>query len=243
MASYPKLEVKNNVLKNGYHLLTSDYKTRNAKRKTHNGMDFIGKSNSLDYIVAVDKGTVYSVSNNSSSGYYVIIEHENTLRSFYAHLKKGSITVKKGDKVSKGQVIGYMGATGNANGAHLHFGVRTSNTEHLDPLPYLTGEKTFDQTKDSISKYPKGTYEIVSPRYVRNGPGTEYAIKKVSQLSADGKKNATSTNLNAPAQYKKGTRFTAQDVVYAKNKGIWAKTPSGYVCLESCKGTTYVKKG
>lgn len=97
--------------------------------------------------------------------------------------------------------------------------------------------------EDRIDIYPKGTYTIVSPRYVRTGPGTEYSIKKVSQLTADGKKNATSTKATANAQYKKGTKFTAKEVMYAKNGGIWAKTPSGYVCLESCKGTTYVKKG
>lgn len=97
--------------------------------------------------------------------------------------------------------------------------------------------------EDRIDNYPKGVYEVVSPRYVRTGPGTEHPIKKVSELSKDGQKNAVDTKLTADAQYKKGTRFDVLEVVYAKNGGIWAKTPSGYICLESCKGTTYVKKG
>lgn len=96
--------------------------------------------------------------------------------------------------------------------------------------------------EQTIDKYSKGTYEVLSPRYVRTGAGTEHSIKKVKELTKDGQKNVINTKPTANAQYKKGTKFTALEVVYAKNKSIWAKTPSGYVCLESSKGTVYCKK-
>ena len=51
------LNVKNNILKGGKHYLTSDYKTRNENRSTHNGMDFVGP-NGIDDIVAIESGTV-----------------------------------------------------------------------------------------------------------------------------------------------------------------------------------------
>lgn len=227
--------VKNDVLKNGVHLLTSDYKTRNKKRPNHNGMDMIGKKSSLDYIVSDDDGVVLNVSYDSISGYYVFIKHLSNLKSFYCHMKKGSIKVKKGQYVKKGDVIGYMGATGTVSGAHLHYGVRTVNNVHQDPLPYLQGTKTF-------TEYTKGTYEVLNPRYVRTGPGTEYPIKKVKDLTADGQKNATSKKPNANAQYKKDTRFTARTIELAKSGSIWAKTPSGYVCIESAKDVQYCKE-
>lgn len=91
-------------------------------------------------------------------------------------------------------------------------------------------------------KYTIGTYEVVSPRYVRTGAGTEFKIKKYQDLTKDGQKNTVRQKRNADAQYKKGTRFTAQSIVTAKNGSIWAKTPSGYVCIESSKNTVYCKK-
>ena len=51
------LNVKNNVLKRAKHYLTSDYKTRNESRSTHNGMDLVGQ-NGVDDIVAIESGTV-----------------------------------------------------------------------------------------------------------------------------------------------------------------------------------------
>lgn len=139
--AYTKLEVKNNVLRRGYHLLTSDYKTRNKKRPNHSGIDMIGENKTPDFIIAIEKGTVITSKYNISMGYYVEIEHENGVVSRYQHMKKGTIIVKKGEKVSKGQVIGYMGNTGMSTGAHLHLSILI-NKKVVDPLPYLKGEKT-----------------------------------------------------------------------------------------------------
>ncbi|MHA1186615.1 MAG: M23 family metallopeptidase [Candidatus Heimdallarchaeota archaeon] len=55
------------------------------------------------------------------AGNYVIIQHENNEYSFYAHIIKGEVKVKKGDKVKQGQVIGLLGNSGNSTGPHLHF--------------------------------------------------------------------------------------------------------------------------
>ena len=89
-------------------------------------------------------------------------------------------------------------------------------------------------------------YKVVSPRYIRTGPGTEYTIKKVKECSkavaSNPKKYCTSTNKNAQAQFKSGVKFTNQKTVKAKNGSIWAKCPSGYVCLVSSKGTMYCSK-
>ncbi len=96
-------------------------------------------------------------------------------------------------------------------------------------------------TSISSSNYSKGNYKALGNMNVRTGAGTNYSIKKVSQLTADGRKNATSTNSNANAVYKAGTVFTALEIIN-NSYGTWAKTPSGYVCIKGASGTVYCSK-
>ena len=62
-----------------------------------------------------------------------------------------SCALKAGEKVLKGQVLGYMGATGNVTGAHLHFDVNV-NGKYVDPAPYLDGTKAFETEKPNDIK-------------------------------------------------------------------------------------------
>lgn len=56
-----------------------------------------------------------------AAGNFIVIRHNGEEYSFYAHLKQGSIGVKKGEKVKRGQVIGKVGHSGNSTEPHLHF--------------------------------------------------------------------------------------------------------------------------
>ena len=89
--------------------------------------------------------------------------------------------------------------------------------------------------------YSKGNYKTLYNMYVRTGAGTNNAIKKVSQLTTDGKRNATSSDPNANAIYKVGTIFTALEII-SNGNGTWARTPSGYVCIQGASGTKYCSK-
>lgn len=151
------LKVKNSVLKEGVHYLTSDYKTRNSSRG-HNGMDMIGKNKRTDYVVAIASGVVITATYSKTAGYYVEIRHNNGYISRYLHMKKGSLMVKKGDTVQKGQVLGFMGNTGNSSGAHLHFAVYSKKRTPLDPLPYLTGEKDLENV--SVNYYKEFVMQV-----------------------------------------------------------------------------------
>lgn len=84
-------------------------------------------------------------------------------------------------------------------------------------------------------------YKTKYDMYVRHGAGTHYGVKLVKYLTSDGKKNATSTNPNAYAVYKKGTIFTALQII-RNAKGTWAKTPSGYVCIKGKSGKIYCEE-
>lgn len=58
----------------------------------------------------------------------------------YKHLRRGSVVVKKGQKVVEGQLLGIQGRTGNSTGEHLHYEV-IRNGKRVDPLPYMKGEE------------------------------------------------------------------------------------------------------
>lgn len=132
------------VFQNKANLITQGYK---AGR--HNGIDLVGAGHSLDYIVAHSDGVVAGVRANyatcdgakgNSYGNYVLIKHDNGMYTMYAHMKYGSVSVKLGQRVSRGQVIGYMGNTGNSLGAHLHFEVRDKNNKQIDPMAYIDAD-------------------------------------------------------------------------------------------------------
>lgn len=114
-----------------YRNVTSKYGWRklNGKDDFHLGID-IGISYGKN-IYAANDGTVLTAKYHSSYGYYILIDHGGNLSTLYAHCSK--LLVKAGEKVKRGQVIGLIGATGNAYGYHLHFEVRVSGST-TDPL-------------------------------------------------------------------------------------------------------------
>lgn len=96
------------------------------------------------------------------------------------------------------------------------------------------------ETPTPSPAYKVGDYKTTTEMNVRTGAGTNYRIKKVKELTADGKKHATSKNPNANAVYKKGTIFTALKIE-KKGNDYWAKTPSGYICIQQ-GNNKYCKK-
>lgn len=92
----------------------------------HTGIDISGTGFGSPIYAALD-GVVTSATwegkCGAGAGYCVFIEHPNGYCSIYAHMAYGSFAVSVGDHVSRGQIIGGMGATGYATGVHLHFEV------------------------------------------------------------------------------------------------------------------------
>ena len=85
--------------------------------------------------------------NNRSGGYgnYIIINHGGGYQTLYAHLPNSAPMVRVGQSVSAGDLIAYMGNTGNAAGAHLHFELRI-NGAITDPNPYIGGISSVGNT-------------------------------------------------------------------------------------------------
>ena len=99
----------------------------------HSGFDIAAQYGTP--IFAAESGYV-ELSMDTSYGYgrYVIIDHGNGMETVYGHMSQRLCSV--GDYVSKGQIIGLVGSTGNSTGDHLHFEVRI-NGERVPPEPYL----------------------------------------------------------------------------------------------------------
>ena len=91
-------------------------------------------------IQSIADGVVVLAEESSAGlGVQVVVEHVvdgATVRSLYAHMQFGSMTVGVGDTVTRGQVLGAVGNTGQSTGAHLHFGILVDGVE-IDPHAWL----------------------------------------------------------------------------------------------------------
>lgn len=119
-------------------------------------------------VMAAEDGTVEIVyhwngkrtqGDTNSYGNMVKIRHANwnggTVHTLYAHLN--SITVKQGQVVKTGEIIGYSGNTGNSFGAHLHFEVRWKN-KRTNPLVWLDDD--FTKATDKVFTFRTGEHSV-----------------------------------------------------------------------------------
>ena len=71
----------------------------------------------------------------SGYGKYVEIEHGNAVQTRYGHLS--AMNVVPGQRIKKGDILGYMGSTGRSTGSHLHYEVRVAG-EAINPMAFLS---------------------------------------------------------------------------------------------------------
>ena len=107
------------------HPITGEY-------KMHNGIDMAAPEGTPIY--AAKGGQVSIAAYSASAGNYVQINHGDGYRSVYMHMT--GYTVKPGQYVAQGQLIGYVGNTGASKGNHLHFGI-SLNGSYVNPVGYI----------------------------------------------------------------------------------------------------------
>ena len=126
----------------GFYTISSYYGNR-PQYGYHKGIDIAGPNIFRATIVAVEDGVVTKVNRTDEWGggwgYHVIIRHPDGNSTLYAHCDQIVNGLSVGQKVSRGQPIGYVGETGDAYGVHLHFEVWKDSQygQRVDPLPYL----------------------------------------------------------------------------------------------------------
>ena len=136
------MSLKCSVLKSGLCEITQGF------INGHRGLDLVGPNYTLDDIVSYANGTVNMAVNGYGNGHgegvnwaygnFVKILNDDGTVCLYAHMEYTS--VKVGQRVSKGQVIGRMGNSGNSFGGHLHWEFWSCNDyyKNIDPSPYLS---------------------------------------------------------------------------------------------------------
>jgi murein DD-endopeptidase MepM/ murein hydrolase activator NlpD len=116
--------------------LTSDFGMRThpvlGGRRKHKGIDLAAPTGTPVYATA--DGIVDRAEWFSSYGLYVEIGHGAELETRYAHMSR--LAVAEGQRVNKGDVIGYVGSTGRSTGPHLHYEVRIAGIA-VNPIPYM----------------------------------------------------------------------------------------------------------
>jgi len=140
--------------------------SRGGGTRTHKGAD-IGASRGHPLVAATD-GTIRTGFNSTAGHYVYLTDRAGNYRFFYAHLPKGGTYVKNGQTVRAGQQIGIVGASGNASGPHLHFGVYDlQRNGYINPTSWLQGARS----GGSVSAQPP-TYMPASPDGNRQGMDT-----------------------------------------------------------------------
>lgn len=124
----------------GFYRVSSGFGFRihpiHRDRRMHWGIDIAGPQINGEAVVAAEDGVVVSAGNRRGYGVTVIVDHGNGVSTLYAHLLTGSINVRVGQQVERGQRLASVGSTGASTGPHLHFEVRI-NGSPVDPMPYL----------------------------------------------------------------------------------------------------------
>ena len=139
LASIPAIQPVSNKdlsrMASGYgYRIHPIYKTN----KFHAGMDFSAKTGTPIY--STGDGTVYKV-RKSKRGYgnHVVINHGFGYKTLYAHMSK--YTVKKGQKIKRGDIIGYVGNTGTSVAPHLHYEVHKDGKK-INPVNFYYNDLT-----------------------------------------------------------------------------------------------------
>ena len=116
--------------------------------KFHSGIDFSAALGTETY--ATGDGVVADVERNEwGYGNMVVIDHGYGYKTRYAHLQKAA--VRKGQKVKRGQKIGYIGDSGKTTGVHLHYEV-LKNDEYVDPINFFYNDLTPDQYEQILQQ-------------------------------------------------------------------------------------------
>lgn len=115
-------------------------------RKMHRGMDFTAPRGTPIY--ATGDGVIKRADNRSSGyGKHIRIDHGYGYMSLYAHLSRYNVT--RGQKVKRGDLIGFVGNTGRSQGPHLHYEV-FKDGERINPINFYYGSLTAEEFENML---------------------------------------------------------------------------------------------
>lgn len=104
------------------------YRTISGKNEYHGGLDLVAMGNDKGVYAIADGVIDATPYEKDGFGYYVRQLLDDGKRVYYGHMAKGSIVVKSGAKIKKGEKLGTMGSSGLSTGAHTHIELRVKGT-------------------------------------------------------------------------------------------------------------------
>ncbi len=114
-----------------------------GRREFHTGIDMAAASGTPVYATA--PGVVLAANFAGGYGNRVLLNHGYDFKTLYGHLSK--ITIKPGEWIERGQLIGYVGSTGRSSGPHLHYGIYFQE-KPVDPKPYVEMNGVFSSNSN-----------------------------------------------------------------------------------------------
>lgn len=211
------------VLKSGEPRITQGFSS------AHTAVDLVKAPSLTDNITAHSAGKVVfcqkghknakGSKGNASYGNCVKIDHGDGYFTLYAHLSK--VDVNLSDRVTQGQIIGYMGDSGNAYGAHLHFEVFKGGAR-IDPTPFLNADLPIAKPASAPVKTADKSVDELAKEVIRGDWGN--GRERADRLTAAGHDyNAVQARVDEllgaakPAPALKSTDEIAHEVI----KGLW----------------------
>ena len=110
------------------------------------------------------------------TGNYANIRTKEGYTLIYRHMKQNSVAVKLNQEIKTGNVIGVMGTTGQSTGVHLHYEIRDTSNQSINPKPYLDTNVPLPFTHTPFMVYY--FVQILENLNIRSGAGTNYPIVK-----------------------------------------------------------------
>lgn len=156
--------------------------------RPHLGVDYAAPSGTPVHSVA--DGTVIFAGWGGGGGNTIKIKHAGNLQTGYLHLKSFAKGIRKGSKVSQGQLIGYVGSTGTSTGPHLDYRIWKNGTP-IDPL------KVPQEPAEPIAESHKSTFEALRDRVIAELNGTEPTGGRITEDDIFGRVAADTTTITA----------------------------------------------
>lgn len=129
------------------------------RRVPHRGIDYVAPSGTP--IRASGDGKVVTAATNATNGRYVVIRHGEQFQTKYLHMQRFARGIRAGTQVTQGQTIGYVGSSGLATGAHLHYeflvhgthrNPRTVQLPKAEPIAATEREQFLAQTGPTLTR-------------------------------------------------------------------------------------------
>jgi hypothetical protein len=147
----------------GKYSYTDSWGAPRSGGRTHKGADIFAEKGTP--VVAVADGTVVRIAKGARAGRYIVVEHEGGWRSYYLHLNNDTAGtddgmsdtlvegIAIGAAVKAGDLLDYVGDSGNAEGTspHLHFEIHTSEGPAINPYPHLKAAEGVVVPKTSVA--------------------------------------------------------------------------------------------